>query len=478
MAAVMSPDDYRRSSLVKQETRVAKALEGEFREGPYHLPVSNGWLPESSSWNFWQQGYDVKGKGDASSAIVQACVSAYAQTAAMCPGSHWRVLANGGRERVTASALSRILQKPNAYQSPSDFLLNLTSRLYRTGNAYAVALRNNRFEVAELHIMHEGSATIAPTGDIFYSLSGNEVIERQIGADVLKAVPARDVLHVRLETPRHPLLGESPLMAAALDLAASNAMVRQAVAFFDRQARPSGTLNTDANLTVEQVQILRQRWDEQSRGLNAGGTPILSNGLKWNPMTQSARDNQLAEIMKMSQESVALAFRVPLQVLGIGTNTYATTESLMNSWLASGLGFCLNHIEVAFDRLFGLAGTADTGSAYGREYTEFDTSSLLRSNFKERMEGLGHALEKGVMSPNEIAGDEGLPSRGAAGAEPRVQQQVVPLSYNLTPPEPVAPPAPEPANDTDEEAPDEAAQARQMVELLTRGVHDRLARDA
>ena len=456
--------------------------EGAFSEGPYHLPITDGWLPAGSGWNFWQQGIDVKGRGDASSAIVQACVSAYAQTAAMCPGSHWRVLPNGGRERVTASALSRILHRPNAYQSPSDFLLNLTSRLYRHGNAYAVAIRNNRFEVAELHIMQEGSVTVATTGDVFYSVGGNEVIERQVAPGLLSAVPARDVLHVRLETPRHPLIGESPLTAAALDLAANNAMVRQAIAFFDRQARPSGTLNTDANLTPEQVAVLRERWDEQSRGLNAGGTPILANGLKWNPMTQSSRDAQLAEVMKMSQESVALAFRVPLQVLGIGNNTYSTTESLMNSWLASGLGFCLNHIEQAFDRMFGLAGSADAGSAYGREYVEFDTSSLLRSNFKERMEGLSQAIIGGVYSPNEVAAEEGLPTRGAAGDEPRVQQQVVPLSFNEKQPEPVATPEPAalpaPANDTEEDAPDGAAQARQMVELITRGVHDRLARDA
>jgi hypothetical protein len=78
----------------------------------------------------------------------------YAQTVAMCQGDHWRSNDRGGRDRVTNSALSRILRKPNSYQSISDFMLNTTRSLYLDGNAYALALRNDRFEVAELHLMN------------------------------------------------------------------------------------------------------------------------------------------------------------------------------------------------------------------------------------------------------------------------------------------------------------------------------------
>jgi hypothetical protein len=110
------------------------------------------WLPAGSPWNYWQTGLPQGGLpyGERS-AMVEACVSAYSQTVAMCPGDHWRKLANGGRERVTGSALTRILRQPNDYQSISDFLLNLTRRLYERGEAFAVAIRNNRGEIAELH---------------------------------------------------------------------------------------------------------------------------------------------------------------------------------------------------------------------------------------------------------------------------------------------------------------------------------------
>jgi hypothetical protein len=137
---------------------MGRAVEGQFRPGPY--PLSTGWLPAGSGWNYWQTGLPQGGLpyGERS-AMVEACVSAYAQTVAMCPGDHWRKLANGGRERVPGSALTRILKRPNDYQSMSDLLLHLTRRLYEQGQAFAVAIRNNRAEINELHLMRIGQGS-------------------------------------------------------------------------------------------------------------------------------------------------------------------------------------------------------------------------------------------------------------------------------------------------------------------------------
>jgi phage portal protein BeeE len=132
----------------------AKTAEGQYRPGPYYLPYSGGWLSEEAGQylNFWQMGHDIRGSG--TNAMVEACVSAYSQTVSMCPGDHWRTKRDGGRERVTNSDLSRIIKEPNDYQTISDFLLNLVRSLYVDGNAYALALRNNRYEVDSLHLMH------------------------------------------------------------------------------------------------------------------------------------------------------------------------------------------------------------------------------------------------------------------------------------------------------------------------------------
>jgi HK97 family phage portal protein len=421
-------------------------VEGAPRPGPWFLPVTGGWLPADvgSYSNWWQLGHDPMGA--APSSMVEACISAYSQTIAMCPGDHWRSNEDGGRERIKNSALSRILRKPNEYQSSSDFLLNATHSLYIEGNAYALALRNDRFEIDELHLMQSNMCApqVAQNGDIFYRLGGNDVIERQLGPNAQLLVPQRDVLHIRLHTSKRrqpfPLVGETPLMAAMMSIGLGDAMAQQQINFYMNQARPSAVLQTDLVMDKDQVQFVRDRWNEQAKGLHSGGVPILTAGLKVTPWNVAPKDAELASVMKISDERIALAFRVPLQILGIGGTPYSSTELLMQSWIASGLGFAINHVEEAYGVLFQLKGVPE-------EYVEFDTAALLRSAFKDRIDALVRGVQGGVLAPNEARNVEGYESV-KFGDEPRVQQQLVPLSaagaIPAAPGAPGAPPMPGP----------------------------------
>jgi HK97 family phage portal protein len=438
--------------------------EGEYRPGPYNLPITGGWLTETAGQylNWWQLGYDPIYPG-AGAAIVEACVSAYSQTVAMCPGDHWRQDSKGGKQRVKNSALSRLLRHPNDYQSISDFMLNATRSLYLDGNAYALALRNDRYEISEIHLMHPRLSfpqLVPATGDVFYRLAGNDVIAYRTGEEPL-LVPQRDVLHIRLHTSRRhpfPLIGETPLAAAATDITMGSAIQQQQINFYMNQARPSAVLSTDLQLDKDQVQALRDRWNEQVKGLQQGGTPILTSGLKVQPWAFAAKDAELAEVMKITAQNIALVYRIPLQILGVGGTPYASTEVMMQAWIAAGLGFALNHIEESIGLLFGLKGQPD-------EYVEFDTGVLLRSAMKDRIDALARGVQGGIYSPNEAREREGL-DRVKYGDEPRVQQQVVPLSFagqgpavpvphappSSAPPAQTVPPAPKGSDDVQREA--------------------------
>jgi HK97 family phage portal protein len=439
-----------------------RTAEGAYRPGPYLL--SEGWLSATAGRfiNWWQLGNDLNPYGQ-SSAMVEACISAYAQTVAMCPGDHWRTREDGGRERVSDSALARVLKRPNDYQSISDLLMNLTRRLYENGEAYAVGIRNGRGEISELHLMKLGHPYVAPDGSIFYGLGGNEIAESRF--DFSAPIPARDVLHIRLHTPQHPLKGVSPILATILERAMAGAALNQQVSFYINQARPSFMLETDQQLTKEQTEALRERWNAQTTGENAGGTPILTWGLKAKPVSVSPADSRLADMLKITDQSIALAFRMPLQVLGVGDTPFASTGALMSAWKSSGLGFALNHLEEAIGNFFGLRGQPD-------EYLELNTDALMRSNFKERMEGWAIATQSGL-AINEFRNAEGFKSV-ADGDAPRVQQQMVPLSYgaDMKPPDPnkLAPPAPskEPTEDDDDSGRSFADFSRQIDDLAAR----------
>jgi HK97 family phage portal protein len=424
---------------------ITRAAEGSVRPGPYMLPVSGGWLPANSSINWWQNGGDIQRMSP--SAMVEACISSYSQTTAMCPGDHWLEDGKGGRERIMTSDLARFLRYPNDYQTISDFMLNAVRSLYSDGNTYALALRNNRYEISSLHLMEPQQCMpyVAVDGSVFYALGGNPVIDRLIPD--LELVPARDVLHIRMNQEPYRLRGISPLMAILRDMALTDAIAGQQINFYLNQARPSAVLSTDLKLDKDQTEFLRQKWDEQSRGAGAGGTPILSAGLKPYQLSTNSIDSQLADVMKISDQRIALAYRIPLQMFGIGGGPMGSTEVLMQTWISTGLGFCLNHIEEAMGKFFSLNGVPE-------EYLEFDTSVLLRSAFKDRIEGFVKSVQGGIHAPNEARAAFDL-EQVKFGDEPRVQQQVVPLSAaGKIPPAPApsaAPPAPAPAKP----APDE-----------------------
>lgn len=427
--------------------RAANALTRIFRpqtkQTGYPLSVTGGWIPSNWPINWWQCGADPLSCG--SSAIVYACIAAYAQTVAMLPGTHWQSDGKGGRTRVTTSALSRVLRKPNSYQSSSDFFLYLTECLYREGAAFGLAIRNNRFEISEIHLMDPRRCfpRVDPAGALYYTLSGNEIVDRMFAGDrgYLERVPARDVLNVRLPDPNNPLLGMAPLEAALTEIAMSNATIQQALAFTQNQSRPSGVIETDfVTENKDQIGQLRASWNDQTTGANAGGTPILTHGMRWKAAVSTSRDAQLAEILQISDQRIATVYRVPLELLSVmsGQSTQSSTETLMGYWVASGLGFATAHIEDAFGRLFALAGQPE-------DYLELDMAALLRANFKDRIEGLARGVQGGIFAPNEARALEDLPAM-PFGDEPRVQQQVVPLSaWSQTPPATPAPDAAPPA---------------------------------
>jgi len=349
-------------------------------------------------------------------AAAEGGIDAYGQSFALMPGYHYKRDGNGGKSMITTSALSRLLRSPNGYQTQSDFKLFLGRQLMQHGNAVCVAVRNDRFEVSSLHPLPFGSynALVSPeTKELYYAIQANPLMP----GEQTYVVPARDVLHIKLYTPNNPLVGVSPLSYAAMSLAANTALGAHMATFFNNMARPSFILSTDQVLTSAHMQQLRSAWENQSAQMNSGGVPILGAGLKATPLGLNAQDSQLIEAFKLTVEDIGRALRIPLPLMGVSTQ-HSTTEALMSFWLSTGLGFFINHIEVALDKFFALP--AD-------EFVEFDAEQLLRVDFIGRVDGLSKATINGIMSPNEARSRLELPAV-ENGDSPTVQQQQVPLN--------------------------------------------------
>jgi phage portal protein BeeE len=103
--------------------------------------------------------------------------------------------------------LARVLRRPNSYETFAHFMLNAVRSLYLDGNCFALAERNDRYEVAALHLMNPRlcTATAVEDGEIFFTLGGNDIVTKMlgVGAGEQIVVPQRDVFHVALHAADH-----------------------------------------------------------------------------------------------------------------------------------------------------------------------------------------------------------------------------------------------------------------------------------
>jgi HK97 family phage portal protein len=311
---------------------------------------------------------------------------------------------------------------PNSYQESPSFLLNLIATALFEGEAFCLATRNDRGEVSSLNLLPPN--TCSPmvddeTKSIFYSVGSSPLAEG--GTDYV--VPARDVMHLRFHTPRHPLIGESPIKAAALAININVALNKSQSAFFSQMSRPSGVISYEGTpdrpfLDAKQMESLKQAWANASQAMNQGKVPILGANMKFQPMGVTSQDAQLVEAQNMSIADIGRVFGVPSPLINdLANATLNNSESLMRSFLSMSLGSYIEHIERQFDRLFNLGND---------EKIELNTAALLRTDFNGRIDGLSKAVQGGVMTPNEARAMESL-GEIEGGDTAFLQKQMIPL---------------------------------------------------
>lgn len=362
---------------------------------------------------------------------------------------------------VNTSAASRVLIQPNGYETTADFLANLADQ-WLTGEVLIVGVRNERTEPASLHIVprHAWGLRVDPeTREAFYLMQVGrwdlDLFDPSVSAaaivDAAVVLPARNVVHLRWATPRHPLIGESAFAAAGLAAGINVALNRSQFAFVVNMRRVSAVVSTDVVLNRKQMTDLRDAFDEQAKSWATGGLPIMSGGMKMSAANLAAIDPTIITSLRYSNEEIARCVGVPPQMIGDLTSGGITdTETLIRHWFRTSLGGLIERCERAFEPLFGFDGR--------RDFLKLDTDALFRMSPQEQADVLSKLTQGGVLKANEARKQLGEgPAEG--GDQLFVQRQMVPLTLaaelaqaeldKLTapPPPPPPPPTPEPPDD-------------------------------
>jgi HK97 family phage portal protein len=390
----------------------------------------------------WQMNKECTAQTALAFSGVYSCVMTIADDVSKVPIMAREIDTNGIAAWRPDHWASRLFKRPNPFQTRLQFVQQYTIVKLLAGNVYVVFLRDLSNRPVSMFILDP--RTVAPfvtwEGEVYYqvnSAGANSNALAQLDPD-LPLLAATDVLHDRMATVFHPLIGVSPLFAAGASASAGFSIIQNSKSFFQNMSRASGVLTAPGKISKETAERMAEKWKANFTSGNIGQVAVLGDGLKWEALTMTAADAQLIDILRWTIEDVARVFRVPLFMLGdLSKVSYKNSEQLARTYYQSTLQWHYESIEIAFDKFF------DFGPSM---YMEFDLDTLFRTEIDTRFQAYQVAINAGINSVNEIRAKENYPPV-KGGDEPRVQMQYVPLSQALEPPAPPAPIVPPPNAD-------------------------------
>lgn len=131
-------------------------------------------------------------------------------------------------------------------------------------------------------------------------------------------VPLRpdQVIQLKAPNPLDPYRGLGPVQSILIDLEASDLAAKWNRNFFQNSATPGGIVEMNQTLSDKRWRELRDRWEEQHKGVaNAHRVAILEEG-KWVDRKYTMADMQFTELRQLSSEVIRQAYSFPKPMLG------------------------------------------------------------------------------------------------------------------------------------------------------------------
>lgn len=337
---------------------------------------------------------------------VRTVVSFLARNIAQIGIHHYRRISDTDRERLAGSPLAQILGRPNPFTSRYRLFDTLVNDLGIYDVAYWAKLR--AADGTPGGLLRLDPRKVTPTGDNPFTPDTFELR----GAMGKKVLPAEQVVYFRGYNPDNPRTGCSPvesLRRILLEEWQANSYREQ---MWRNGARVSGYLSRPVDAP---------RWSDPGRarfkldwqgqyagdGPNAGGTPILEDGMTFNAAAFSPEQAEYIGARKLTREEVAAAYHVPLPMVGIlehatFSNIKEQHKQLYSDCLGPWLEMIVEEMEL---QLLPEFGTDAAGT-----YLEFNLDAKLSGSFEEEASAFSTSVGAPWMTRNEARARKNLPS--------------------------------------------------------------------
>lgn len=369
-----------------------RTIERPVAQAPYSLKVSDDFSQD------YAEIYRVQ-------PAVRTVVDFLARNIAQLSLHSFRRISDTDRERLTDHPVARILGRPNPRTTQFRYLRSLVSDI----GLYDVHFSLKLFEQGLPNLVRLPPAKVAIAGDEDWLEPQAFVVSGSKGSIVL---PAERVLYFRGYNPVDARTGLSPIESLRRTLAEEYASGQQREQTLRNGARLSGYLQRPADAPTwsdPARQGFKQAWRQQYSGWSAteaGGTPILEDGMTFVPAAMNAVDLQYVEARKLSVYEVARAYFIPPPMIGLlDEATFGNIEEQHKMLYADTLGPWLQEIQQEFSLQL-IPELPDSENVY----VEFNLAEKLRGSFEEQAAQLQTSVGAPYMTRNEARARANLPA--------------------------------------------------------------------
>ena len=275
----------------------------------------------------------------------------------------------------------------NEYQSAFEARQWLTATVLLHGNAFAVISRRGD-ALDSLICLNPWDVTLThrPDGRPVYNTSEYGEVDH------------RDILHLRMPATRRQFWGVSPIADCARSLQLMSQLETAGIEAYRMAGLGKLSITTEEAIGAESVRAMQDAFKSAHSGAEGMLRPIIAqNGAKVDQVGQSLVDQDWIQGRTQAIEDVARALGVPPFVLFTDQATYTAENARM--YAESLHGFAASFAAEIRSKLFDEPGLS----------VAYDFTTIQRGSFVEAMQGYREAIQLGVMTPNEVRSELGMP---------------------------------------------------------------------
>lgn len=319
----------------------------------------------------------------------------------------YRRVSDTDRERLSDHPLARLLSSPAPWMTRYRLMNALVQDRAIYDAAYWLKFRADGSSSGTV----DGLSRMAPWRTTPMGSTGMFAEEFEYRGDrATRKFPRDQVVHFRGYNPTDDVNGAPPIESLRRILAEEWEASRMREQTLRNGARTSGYISRPAE-APEWGKEARERfargWKQQyvGGGPEAGGTPILEDGMTFVPASQTAQELQYVQVRKLTREEVASAYHIPPPMVGILDHaTFGNIEEQHKMLYMDTLGPWLTEFKEEIELQL-LTDFEDKSGVY----VEFNIQKKLQGSFEEQASALQTSVGAPWLTRNEARARQNLP---------------------------------------------------------------------